>query len=168
MDTFESNPNAGRYWLAGMGLFLALAGALFTFGLWYAWQKAEETRRWVPTPCRIVSSQIVSERPTPHSNIEHKVEIRYHYTFAGQSLTGHRIKRVDGDTVHEENAKEKLETYPVGLDTTCYVNPAKPDETVLQHGSRAPLYSIWFPMLFVVGGLKMTWDALRGRKKKGA
>lgn len=164
MDTPQTNSNGGRYWLAAMGLFLALAGALFTFGLWVAWQKAEETRHWTPTPCRIVSSKIVSERPSPNSNIEHKVEVRYNYTFAGQALTGHRVKRVDGDTVHEENAKEKVEAYPVGLETTCYVNPAKPDEAVLQHSTRAALYSIWFPLLFVVGGLKMAWDALFKRK----
>ena len=165
MDTPESNPNAGRYWLASMGLFLACAGALFTWGLWYAYQKAEETRRWTPEPCRIISSRIVSERPTPHSNVEHKVEIRYSYTFAGKAMTGDHIKRVDGDTVHEESAKERSEAYPVGMETTCYVNPAKPNEAVLQHGTRAALYSIWFPMLFVVGGLKMAWDSVRGRKK---
>jgi len=32
---------------------------------------------------------------------------------------------------------------------------------VLQHGSRAALYSIWFPLLFVLGGFGMLRGALR-------
>jgi hypothetical protein len=160
MHTPETNPNAGRYWLAALGILLACAGALFTLGLWHAWQKAEETRRWTPQPCRIISSKVISERPTPNSNTKHRVEIRYSYTFAGQALIGDHIKRVDSATAHEDNAKEKLETYPVGFETTCFVNPAHPQEAVLKHSTRAPLYSIWFPLLFVVGGLKMAWDAI--------
>lgn len=146
-----------------MGLFLAAAGLLFTWVLWTSWQRAEETRRWVPTPCRIISSQVVSERPTPHSNLAHQAEVRYAFTFEGKSLTGTHIKRVDSVSQHEENARKKLEEYPVGLETNCYVNPAQPQQTVLVHDSRAALYSIWFPLLFVFGGLGMAWNAMRRR-----
>jgi hypothetical protein len=41
------------------------------------------------------------------------------------------------------------------------VNPALPAEAVLEHASRAALYSIWFPLLFVVGGLGMLRGALK-------
>ncbi|MDZ4288523.1 MAG: DUF3592 domain-containing protein [Prosthecobacter sp.] len=164
MNASHSNANAGRYWLASMGLFLALAGAAFTYGLWGAWQKAEETRHWVATPCRIVSSRIVSARPSPQSNIEHRVELRYRFDFGGQSLFGSHIKRVEGPTAHKAEATKKLEAYPVGLETTCWVNPADPQQTVLKHSGRGALYSIWFPILFVIGGLGMAWNALRRRR----
>lgn len=163
MSSDSKSSLSGRLWLAGMGLFLACAGLLFTWVLWTAWQRAEETRRWTPTPCRIISAQVVSERPTPHSNPEFKAEIRYHYTFEGQSLTGSHIKRVDPVTQHEDNARKKLEDYPIGQDLTCYVNPAQPDQAVLKHDTRAALYSIWFPLLFVFGGLGMAWNALKRR-----
>lgn len=163
MNAPSSNANAGRYWLVGMGLMLALAGAGFTYGLWGAWRKAEETRHWLPIPCRIVSSQVVSERPSPHSNIAHRVEVRYRFDFQGQSLFGERIKRVQGPTAHEAEARKKQEAYPVGMETTCWVNPADPTQTVLQHSGRGALYSIWFPLLFVAGGLGMAWNALRRR-----
>jgi hypothetical protein len=144
-----------------MGVVLALAGAGFTWGLWVAWQKAEETRRWKPTPCRIISAQLLSERPTPSSNVQHRVDLRYRYDFAGKSYTGTRIRRVEGPTVHESEARKKLESYPVGHETTCWVNPAQPDQAVLRHSSRAALYTLWFPLLFVAGGIGMTWNALR-------
>lgn len=78
-------------------------------------------------------------------------------------MTGSHIKRVDSASQHEENALAKLEDYPVGLDTTCYVNPTNPEQTVLRHDTRAALYSIWFPLLFVFGGLGMAWNAMKRR-----
>ncbi|HYF33848.1 MAG TPA: DUF3592 domain-containing protein [Prosthecobacter sp.] len=161
------SPNAGRYWLVAMGLILALAGAGFTWGLYVAWQKAEETRRWTATPARIVSARVVSERPSPHSNVAHAPEIRYRYDFGGRSYTGAKIKRVEGPTAHESEAQKKVEAYPVGMEVTAYVNPADPGQAVLQHSSRAALYSIWFPLLFVAGGGGMAWGALRRRGAGG-
>lgn len=149
-----------------MGLFLALAGIVFTWVLYTAWQRAEETRRWVPTSCRITSSRLARQQPTPNSNTAYTAEVRYTYTFAGTSLTGSLIKRVNSPSQHEDVARKKLESYPVGTELTCYVNPTKPDQAILKHDSRAPLYSIWFPGLFVVGGLGMVWNALRKRESK--
>ena len=154
---------SGRLWLASIGLVLAAGGLLFTWVLWTAWQRAEETRRWLPAPCRILSARVSSERPTPNSNPAYRAEIRYRYQHQGQAYTGSRIKRVDAASQHEDRVRQKLEAYPVGRDSTCYVNPAQPAEAVLQHDTRAPLYSIWFPILFVVGGLGMAWNALRRR-----
>jgi hypothetical protein len=155
---------AGRWWLAMLGLFLALAGMLFTWVLWRSYARAEETRSWTETPCTIVGSALRSERPSPNSNIAHRADIRYLYQFGGQTLTGTRIKRVDGATSHEERAQDVVANYAVGSQTVCFVNPTNPTQAILKHGSRAGLYSIWFPLLFVVGGLGMTWNALRSRK----
>jgi hypothetical protein len=151
----------GRWWLVGMGLFLAMAGMLFTWVLWRAFTRAEETRSWVETPCRIVGSLVRSERPSPNSNMSHRAEVRYVYEFGGQNRTGSRVKRVDGATTHEERAQAVVAAYPVGMQTVCYVNPAQPAEAVLKQGSRGALYSIWFPLLFVVGGLGVAVNALR-------
>jgi hypothetical protein len=46
--------------------------------------------------------------------------------------------------------------------TTCRVHPRDPDFAVLKPDSLAPGYSIWFPALFVVGGLGMAGKAARG------
>ena len=160
----QSHPpasNAGRWWLAAMGLFLALAGMTFTWVLWRAYSRAEETRAWIATPCTITTSTIRSERPSPNSNIAHRIDVRYLYQFNGQNHTGTRIKRVDGATTHDERAQATLTTYPIGLQTVCYVNPSDPTIAILKHGTRAALYSIWFPLLFVVGGLGIAWAAIR-------
>ena len=42
-----------------------------------------------------------------------------------------------------------------------YVNPADVNFTMLKPDSKAAGYSIWFPMLFVIGGLGIAIRAIR-------
>ncbi len=161
MQDSPPSSTAGRVWLASMGLTLALGGALFTWVLWTAWQRAEETRRWTPLPCHIIASRLETERPTPNSNPVFKPIVHYSFTLEGKPMTGTRIKRVDSASQHEDLAFKKIEPFPVGSAHTCFVNPADPAVSVLKHDTRAALYSIWFPLLFVIGGLRMSWGALR-------
>ena len=146
-----------------MGTALALAGAVFTVVLWTAWQRAEETRYWTAVPCTILSSQLKSEQPTPHSPVKHRVIVRYEYAVDGQSFTSDRIRRVDGVKSSRDDAEDLREQFAPGMKTTCFVNPAEPTFAILRHDTRAALYSIWFPLLFVIGGTRMAWSALRAR-----
>jgi Protein of unknown function (DUF3592) len=153
---------SGRWWLCTMGLFLIVAGAFFAWRMWLSYEKAQITRQWSQVPCRIVSSRIVSERPTPHSAPAHRVAVRYEYEINGVKHSSIRIRQVEAaPTLHLDDAQQKQQLYPTGTMQTCWVNPAAPDEAVLQHGSRAALYSIWFPLLFVLGGFGMLRGALR-------
>ena len=164
----SSQFTAGRLWLLLLGVLLALAGIVFTWVLWTAWQRAEETRRWVPAACRIVVSKVTMERPTPNSNPAYRPDIRYSYAFSGGSYTGTRLKRVDSPSQHQDVVIQRLQPWPPGSESTCFVNPSNPGMAVLKHDTRAALYSIWFPLLFVVGGLRMAWGALRSRRPEVA
>ncbi len=145
-----------------MGLFLIVAGSFFAWRMWLSYEKAQITRHWSQVPCRIVSSRVVSERPTPHSSPAHRVEVRYEYDFKRGRHSSTRIRRVESaPTPHLEDAQRKQQNYPPGSEKTCFVNPASPDEAVLEHASRAALYSIWFPLLFVLGGMGMLSGALK-------
>lgn len=168
MSSSSTHSSSGRLWLVAMGLFLALAGAVFTWVLWKSWQRAEETRRWTPVPAVMTASSISISRPTPSANREYRVNLRYRYTWEGREMVGTHLKRLDAPTVHEERALEKVTEYPVGREVTCYVNPADPAQAILRHDTRAALYSIWFPLLFVVGGLGMARAALRKNASAGA
>lgn len=161
----------GRLWIASLGLCLAVAGGVFTWVLWVAWQRAEETRRWPQVPCRVVVSRVARTQPTPNSNPAYSPEVRYRYTYQGMEHTGTRLKRVDSPSQHEEVVRQKIAPWKAGDESVCHVNPAMPQMAVLKHDTRAALYSIWFPLLFVFGGLRITWGALfhtgAGAKKKG-
>ena len=158
------DPNrAGRLWLAGMGVFLSLAGLLFTFVLWKSYERALETRHWVETPCRIVSSVVLSDRPTPHSPTAYRLGLQYEYEFGGRHLIGHKVKRVEGESPHRDGVEELAHDFPVGKRTVCFVNSAQPEEAILRHATKAALYTMWFPMLFVIGGGVMAERALKAR-----
>ena len=44
---------------------------------------------------------------------------------------------------------------------TVYFDPDDPQLSVLKRDTKASLYSIWFPFLFVVGGAGMVFSAVR-------
>jgi Protein of unknown function (DUF3592) len=156
---------AGRWWLAVMALTLITAGSFFAWRMWLSYQKTAVSRSWIPLPCHIDSSRIISERQTPHSTLTHRVEILYSYDLASQHYVSSRIRHVEAaPTAHLDKVQPLQQEYPPGTTQTCYVNPAAPHEAVLQRGSRAALFSIWFPLLFVVGGGGMLIGALHTRR----
>lgn len=151
-----------------MGLFLIVAGSFFAWRMWLSYQKTSASRAWTATPCHILSSRIVSSRPTPTSPLAHRVEITYRYAFAGRSFQSTRIHHVQAaPTAHLDKVRALQQEYPPGTDSICHVNPAAPAESVLRQGTRAALYSIWFPLLFVAGGAGMIgglWRRARTNK----
>lgn len=146
---------------ACLGFALILMGAVAAGVLWHSYQRAEETRHWTPVEALVISSQVLTERVTPHSPVKFRADVRYRYTFNGRTFTGSRIRRVDGPTSAKENAESLVATHRAGLVETCFVNPSQPDFAILEHSTRAALYSIWFPLLFVAGGAGMVVSALR-------
>ena len=143
------------------GLLVAAMGAFFMFALWIGFSRAKETRGWLETPCEVTRSEVVEERPTPNSPIAFRAWVEYRYVFEGKAHTGQNVKRVDGPTSHQNRAQETVETYPLGAKISCWVNPELPEQAVLKHGTLAPLYSMWFPGLFVVAGLGIAVGTLR-------
>jgi hypothetical protein len=49
----------------------------------------------------------------------------------------------------------------------AYVNPDDPTEALLEHETKAPGYSIWFPAWFLVGGLMVFFRALLNIRGRG-
>lgn len=144
-----------------MGLFLVVAGSIFVGVLWNSYQRAEETRHWTPAEAVIISSVLITDRPTPHSPLYYTADLRYRYTLEGKTWEGTHIQRVEGPSSSRDKADAKVKKYPAGKVVTCYVNPVRKDVAVLEHSTRAALYSLWFPCLFVVGGVGIIWGTLR-------
>jgi hypothetical protein len=148
-----------------MGVVLIVAGGFFAFRLWLSYQKTSVSRSWPEVPCVIEASRIVSERPTPSSAPAHRVEIRYRYTMAGREHVSTRIRHVEAaPTSHLHVAQAVQQQFPPASQRVCRVNPADPAESVLLPGTRAALYSIWFPLLFVAGGIGMLIGVWRRRR----
>lgn len=146
---------------AVFGFVVAAMGAFFTVALWVGFQRAKETRGWAETPCEVTRSEVSEERPTPNSPLAYRAVVEYRYRFDGRPRVGSSVKRVDGPTSHRHRAEAVVAEFPAGAKVSCWVDPENPDTAVLKHGTLAPLYSIWFPGLFVVAGVGIALASLR-------
>ena len=144
----------GRWFMVGIGLSVALLGALFFALMLRSFLRAKEMRNWPQVPCVILSAEIEQRRNDPQSPVEFRHVVTYGYEWQGQSLTSDRLSLRGSPWTSKPNLIEKrAATYTVGMRTTCHVNPADPEFAVLAPDSLAPGYSIWFPALFIIGGL---------------
>ena len=147
------------------GLSVAVIGLIFVYGLVVAYGKAKETRSWQVTPCHVVKSEIQEFRPTPNSPFYYVSVVEYVYNYEGKDRTGKSVKRVDGPSSDRKRAEKKIAPFPKGKRTQCWVNPDDPDRVILKQSTLAPLYTLWFPGLFVVAGIGIALNAIRRSTK---
>ncbi len=154
----------GRWFLVALGILLALIGSIFVWLLGRSFLRAWEMRSWPETSCVILASEILEQRHDEFSPIEFQQNLAYGYEWQGEAYTGSRITlRENPWTSKRELMEQRATEYPAGMVTSCRVNPASPEIAVLKMDSLAPGYSIWFPGLFVVGGLGISLRAIRKR-----
>jgi hypothetical protein len=150
--------------LVFLGLSVALVGALFVWLLGRSYLRAREMRSWPEVACVILSSEIRERSHDPHSPREFQHDVSFGYEWEGLPRTGDLVGLRGNPWTSKRNlAESRAAEYPVGKATTCRVNPQNPDLAILKPDSLAAGYSIWFPGLFVVGGLGIVVRAFRPR-----
>lgn len=162
----HSSGRSGRFFLIFIGLFLALIGGVTVWLMARSFVRALEMRRWAEVSCVILKAETEPWRHDEFSAPEYRQAIRFDYEWKGVIYKGtHLGLRENPWSSDQSSVEQKNAALVVGSTTTCRVNPANPDIAVLQLDSLAPLYAIWFPALFVVGGLGMAVRAIRRRPK---
>jgi hypothetical protein len=157
----QASPNAGRVFLFALGLLLAAIGGLFVWVMAASALRAKETRSWPQVPCVILVSEIEERLHDPQSPIEYRHNIVFGYEWEGKRLTSDQASlRGNPWSSKRDVVFARSAEYNAGDDTICHVNPADPSFAILQPDSMAPLYSIWFPGVFVLGGLVMAARAV--------
>lgn len=151
---------AGRLWKIMMGLVLVAVGSLFVYYLWDSHERAAKMDSWVETPCLITSMDVDDTELNQRGMPKYVMQVRYTYEFEGQEFTGDRIKRLPTEASDPRKLKKHIERYQENAKLVCFVDPADPGSAVLKKDTKAALYSIWFPGLFVVGGGGMILSAL--------
>jgi len=155
---------ASRVYLTMIGLALALAGGVFFALMWHSFQRAREVEKWPVVPCVILSSGAEERRIDPNGPVERQFTVLYGYEWEEKPYESNLWKlRGSGWSSKEDAITPYLAKYPEGALRECHVNPAKPEMAVLEKESKAPGYSLWFPAIFVVGGLGMVAGAWRPR-----
>ncbi|NNC89068.1 MAG: DUF3592 domain-containing protein [Akkermansiaceae bacterium] len=154
--------NAGSYYLIVLGLMLCAAGGVFTWLMWRSFERASGQRDWEEVPCVILESRIAERRIGPEVPRDFGWQVLFGYEFGGERHTS-GLHSVRGRAWSHARAKAEalVERFPAGSAQVCFVNPADPGVAVLKRDSKGPGYSLWFPLLIVVGGLGMIAGAGR-------
>jgi Protein of unknown function (DUF3592) len=158
-----------------VGTALVIVGLAGTALVFIPYRRAMETRAWTETPCVITGSYIDTPPGPAGRQPAYRVHLAYQYSFGGRDYTGTRWRRISflseedrfvaRRTPHLEEAEKLSARYPPGLRTVCWVDPSSPAEAVLEHQSRAAIYTLWWPMLFAVGGAGMIRSVWRQRRR---
>lgn len=157
----ERNTGA-RVYLTVIGLMLALAGGVFTWLMWRSFSRARSIDHWPVVPCVVLESELEERQIDPGRPIEMRFQVLYSYEWEGQEYKSD-LYRLRGSSWSSRDAEVKIlmDKYPAGSVQDCHVNPADPNLAVLVGESRAPGYSLWFPVIFLVGGLGVVVGAWR-------
>lgn len=178
METDTPEPGArtagirpGRASLAGgiiVGGSLAAMGGIFIYLLLaFGYAKAVDSDNWKATPCTILQSSVKSGRATPHSpGLSHELEIAYRYTIDGVTYDSTRYRRMATRSAHASQMEAIARRFPLQSQAVCYVNPRNPAEAILKKDTKAVGYTIWFPGLFVVGGVGIVVASVRRALRK--
>ncbi len=153
---------ASTVFLVILGLAVAGIGGLFTALMWDSYQRASAMHAWPQVEAVILSTEIGERLHDEFSAKEYSVKLLYGYEWKGEAMTG-ELLTARGNPWSKERARpeKELEKFPKGMKTMAFVNPAQPDFAVLKPDTKAAGYSIWFPLLFVVGGLGIAFKAVR-------
>lgn len=99
--------------------------------------------------------------------MDYRLGILFGYDFNGEPYSSENYDLRGNAWLKDAQRIGGLVTkYPVGSKQVCWVNPKDPQMAVLKKETKAPGYSIWFPILFLVGGLGVMVKAVVSLFKK--
>ena len=165
----QAHPAAsgGRWFLAILGLSVAALGVVFIWLMGRSFLRAKEMHAWPEVECVILTSEIEERRLDPNSRAEFRHNLSFGYEWNGEARTGdHLTLRGSPWSSRQAEIEKRSREYPVGKTSTCRVDPTNADFAVLKPDSLAPGYSIWFPALFVIGGLGISVRAMKSPKTR--
>lgn len=158
---------AGRWFLIVLGMVLAMLGGVFVWLMARSFQRAWEMRAWPKIPCVILVSEVAEFKHDEISGMEFRQLLNYGYEWQGVAHTSNHLTwRDNPSSSSRELVESRVAEFPVGKSTVCHVDPANPAFAILKPDSLAPGYAIWFPGLFVIGGLGIVWRAATNRPSR--
>ena len=147
--------------LAFGGTFLVVASVLF----WMLGAKPIlhwlESLRWVEVACKIDSAEVVVDHKTKALN--YLPEVRYRYQWNDQTYNGTRFAWDAASYSKRASIEKWIEPFPAGKETVCYVNPQKPEESVLLRSFPKPtVFVAMVTFFFMALGVEIVGTILCG------
>ena len=146
-----------------LGLSFCAMGVVGCIYLWLSFQKARQTDHWVEQPATVIVSTIDDIGRTQHNDVKYRLEVHYRYEFQGENYLSSRVKLLPVASKARKKIERWQNRYPVGKTVTCHVNPNDPSLAIIIKPTKAALYSIWFPSLIVLFGLRLMYTTFSGK-----
>jgi len=161
----RGNKPVGILGRIGATLFFAVflgMGLLFCFLIGRETLRNFETLSWTPTPCVIERSSVAIV------DDGYRLDVAYRYEVGGVARHGQSYGTAPKTDARYATLARLLDRYVPGEPSTCYVNPANPDEAILAHASSWFGFMMLLPLVFVTigaGGIVFTWQRDRTPEK---
>jgi len=141
------------------GLAFSFFAGVLPILQWY------QSGNWQSTPCTILVSEI-SVSSDDGSSV-YKPKVLYSYSWKGEPYQGTRFAWDESSYGSRASIENWMKPYPVGKQTTCFVNPDAPRDAVLVRDfPKISLFIIGFGMVFVVVGTCIAWAMTAFAKQK--
>ena len=115
-------------------------------------------------PCVVLSSE-VKRHPGDDADT-FSVAIRFRYTFRGRAYESGRYDFEPGSSSGSDAKQEIVDRLPAGSETTCWVNPERPSEAVIDREAGSWAWFALFPLPFLAVGTGGIWWVIRARRKE--
>jgi len=152
----------GRKIELGVGLiFAAVGGSLSVFLLILPAARLLSAATWEERPTTVKASTVRSW--STDDGVSHSADVLYEYEIDGRHWISNRRTFFPMSSSGYLDSKAVVDLYPVGSETTCYVDADDPTQSVLDRGFRTVYLIGLFPLVFLLVGLGLTIHALRTR-----
>lgn len=149
-------PVFGFFGLAGLGIL--------TFVIIPQWLKYTDAKGWKETPAEVVWSRVESH--SDDDGTTYSVDIFYSYEYEGAPYKSNTLGLMSGSSSGRASKQEKVDQHPPGKEITCYVNPDKPWQALLDRDLGWWALFALFPLPFIAIGVGGFWWLLKHRGKK--
>ncbi len=122
---------------------LVVAGWMIITGMIPTAMTWMDMRNWEPTPCEILSSEVVEVWKEDAEKYD--ASVQYRYLFGSWEYVGEKCVAYGTPMRRRSSVEKKIKKYPAGSQAICYVNPEHPDQAVLSRDIRS--------IKFAIGGL---------------
>ena len=152
--------------IVGMGLVLTLY-----FGI-PGVQKGRETLDWIRVDGKILSSKVKKHKSRSSSRrrgrlrTHYNAEIEYSYLYNGKEYLSRNVMWKSASSSRRVDADITVSKYSVGSFQSVFINPASPDEAVLEKGvSIASKITLGIGFVFIIlGGFLLLPTGIRRKK----
>jgi heme/copper-type cytochrome/quinol oxidase subunit 2 len=154
----------GRLFLSLFFLAFFAGGMIFTGLIIRDVFRAAATYAWQRVECQILESRVADRRRSSDDSNPYRFEVKYSYSFRGQTFTSEQYRRRGGAFSDYSKAQRLADRFAPRSQSVCYVDPSNPSEAVLERQSLWMALTIPFPLIFVTigaGGIYFTWRASR-------